>query len=115
MDIIMCISRIYPDWAGAVHGNSYDGIMPGESETRMPTLSELEAVWPAVQSELSMMPIRAERDRLLDETDTKYCNAEKWSAMTAETKTLWATYKQALRDLPTTVDPDNPVWPTKPT
>ena len=30
-------------------------------------------------------------------------------------KTPWATYRQALRDLPAnTSDPANPTWPTKP-
>jgi len=30
-------------------------------------------------------------------------------------KTVWATYRQSLRDLPqNTQDPLNPVWPTKP-
>lgn len=30
-------------------------------------------------------------------------------------QSAWATYRQALRDLPSnTVDPFNPVWPTKP-
>jgi hypothetical protein len=30
-------------------------------------------------------------------------------------KQEWATYRQALRDLPqNTVDPANPIWPTKP-
>jgi len=58
--------------------------------------------------------IRFERNRLLNEADTKYCNAEKWSEMTETQKTAWKAYKQALRDLPATVDVDNPVWPTMP-
>ena len=33
-----------------------------------------------------------------------------------EQKTAWATYRQALRDVPAnTEDPKNPVWPTAPT
>jgi len=36
--------------------------------------------------------------------------------LTEEQKTAWATYRQALRDLPAnTEDPKNPVWPTAPT
>jgi len=58
--------------------------------------------------------IRPERDRLLDEADLKYCNAERWDSMTITSKEAWAAYKQALRDLPDTIDYDNPVWPTMP-
>jgi hypothetical protein len=36
--------------------------------------------------------------------------------LTEEQKTAWATYRQALRDVPAnTEDPKNPVWPTAPT
>ena len=58
--------------------------------------------------------IRPERDRLLDEVDVKNCNADKWETMTAEEKEAWRTYKQALRDLPTTIVYDNEVWPVMP-
>ena len=35
--------------------------------------------------------------------------------LTAEQRTAWATYRQALRDLPgLTVDPANPEWPVEP-
>ncbi|MEN6617362.1 MAG: phage tail assembly chaperone [Syntrophorhabdus sp.] len=58
--------------------------------------------------------IRPERNRLLDETDLKYCNAERWDSMTITLKEAWSSYKQALRDLPDTIDYDNPVWPVMP-
>lgn len=58
--------------------------------------------------------IRPERDRLLDEVDLKYCNAEKWGVMTSGEKDLWKTYKQALRDLPETIDPEDQLWPEMP-
>ena len=44
--------------------------------------------------------VRKLRNRLMDEADTKYCNAEKWETMTEETKLLWREYKQSLRDIP---------------
>ncbi|HAJ28261.1 MAG TPA: hypothetical protein DCG53_13630 [Syntrophus sp. (in: bacteria)] len=65
-----------------------------------------------LEQKLSM--IRIERDRRLDETDLKYCNAERWSQMSADDKAAWSEYKQALRDLPETIDPNNPVWPDRP-
>jgi hypothetical protein len=52
MKIFTCIRKIYPDWQGAVWGNKYDGIKPHELETRpIPTLKELEAVWPVIEAE----------------------------------------------------------------
>lgn len=36
------------------------------------------------------------------------------SPLTSAKKQEWATYRQALRDLPTTADPSNITWPTKP-
>lgn len=44
--------------------------------------------------------VRAYRDNLLDEADTKYCNSEKWAAMTEGQRAEWVAYKQKLRDVP---------------
>lgn len=58
--------------------------------------------------------IRPKRNALLDEVDLRHCNAEKWSDMTAAKKAEWKAYKQALKDLPETIDQNNPVWPVMP-
>tara|TARA_R100000005_G_C4990551_1_gene197983 strand:- start:1177 stop:1509 length:333 start_codon:yes stop_codon:yes gene_type:complete len=52
--------------------------------------------------------LRRQRNRMLSETD--------WMANSDVTMSdEWRTYRQALRDLPAnTSDPENPVWPTKP-
>lgn len=56
--------------------------------------------------------VRAERDRLLTACD--------WTAVTdsplsAESKTAWATYRQALRDIPAqSTFPASVTWPTVP-
>ena len=51
--------------------------------------------------------LRTKRNQLLAETDYLALADHTLSAeMTA--------YRQALRDLPSTTDPANPVWPTKP-
>lgn len=69
----------------------------------------------AYMREQHMAALRVERNRRLDEADIKYCNAERWSAMTEAQRAAWAAYKQSLRDLPaTTEDPANPVWPEMP-
>lgn len=50
MDILACILKLYPDWQGVVWGNAYEGIRPHELETRpIPSIAELEAVWPEVE------------------------------------------------------------------
>jgi hypothetical protein len=54
-----------------------------------------------------MGKIRAERDRLLIETDYLGLSDVEMSAG-------MVTYRQALRDLPATVSVDSPVYPTKP-
>ena len=56
--------------------------------------------------------LRQERDRRLAATDWVTLKAYSTSTPVPE---AWATYMQALRDLPTTTeDPANPVWPPVP-
>lgn len=88
------------------------------------------AAWVApenISGEDALSMVRAKRDELLRETD--YIEMPtKWATLTAEKQTEWATYRQALRDLPSTypnveyrwsnVDNDyivyNLTWPTRP-
>lgn len=88
------------------------------------------APWPVPlnpTSEESLDVLRAVRTQLLVETD--YIEMPtKWTTLTSEQQTAWATYRNALRDLPETY-PDvrleynadysdmvwvNVTWPTKP-
>ena len=59
--------------------------------------------------------VRKDRDSLLAECDWTQSSD---SPLTTEKKTEWATYRQALRDVPATnssvTDIDSVVWPTKP-
>ena len=57
------------------------------------------------------MTIRLERDRLLASCDWTQVPD---SPLTPEQKQAWADYRQALRDFPSTCDPNNPVWPVRP-
>jgi hypothetical protein len=63
----------------------------------------------AEQDALDMQALRSQRDELLAQSDwTQVADAPVDAA-------AWATYRQALRDLPAnTTDPANPTWPTKP-
>lgn len=66
----------------------------------------------AEQNEIDLQLLRSERDDLLAQSDwTQVLD----SPLTDAKKTEWATYRQALRDLPsTTTDFANPVWPSQP-
>ena len=56
--------------------------------------------------------LRSERNELLKQSDWTQFND---SPLDNTKKQEWATYRQALRDLPAnTTDPANPTWPTKP-
>ena len=56
--------------------------------------------------------LRSERNELLKLSDWTQSTD---SPLTDAKKTEWATYRQALRDLPsTTTDFANPVWPSQP-
>ena len=62
----------------------------------------------AAASASALASLRAERDRLLGETDV-FALADR--TISDEMR----AYRQALRDLPAnTSDPANPTWPTKP-
>jgi hypothetical protein len=77
---------------------------------------EVDATWdaenrPEPADEVKMAAIRQERNRLLAECD--------WTQLTdsplgQDDRIDWQLYRQALRDLPETVDADAPVYPTKP-
>ena len=73
-----------------------------------PTEAEINTEIARLTAEQPWEVLRAERNRLLSETDYLALSDHVLSAeMTA--------YRQALRDLPAnTTDPANPVWPTKP-
>ena len=77
-----------------------------------PTLEEVNAKVAELQAEHPMEVLRQKRNELLAETDWVT-----WKAYSQgeAVPTEWATYQQALRDLPAnTTDPANPTWPTKP-
>jgi len=55
--------------------------------------------------------IREERDQKLKDTD-KYMLID--FPITEPKRDEWKVYRQSLRDLPATVDPEHPVWPVPP-
>jgi len=87
-------------------GQDFDGVIVASVEqtedvtvadTNVPSYEEL---------------LRIERNRILKETDWTQMPD---SPLSDTKKQEWATYRQALRDLPAnTTDPANPTWPTQP-
>ena len=76
-------------------------------------INDIPLAAPSTADDL-LAPIRTRRNDLLNIADTIYCNAERWSAMSAEQRQAWSAYKQVLRDFPATCDPNNPAWPDLP-
>lgn len=75
---------------------------------RQKTQSEIDAE----NAPFVAIQFREERDGLLASSDWTQSPD---SPLTDAKKQEWATYRQALRDLPAnTTDPSNPTWPTKP-
>lgn len=87
--------------------SSFTDVQTGEV-TLVDLTAEEIAEREAYAVEIAPQALRAQRDRLLAETDV-YALSDR--TLSDEMR----TYRQALRDLPAnTSDPQNPTWPTKP-
>lgn len=74
--------------------------------------STVQADRAAAANDHHLAALRGQRSRLLASSDWTQSPD---SPLTDAKKTEWATYRQALRDLPAnTTDPSNPTWPSKP-
>lgn len=85
----------------------------------MASADDVAAYVPPTQAELdeaAAQAARAERDRkLATEVDPIAGNALRWAALDADTQAAWATYRQALLDVPNQAGfPNDVTWPTKP-
>lgn len=88
-------------------------ILTGDVTVREWTEADIQARRARMEP-LAWEGLRNQRNVLLADSDN-YVRADRWDGYTPEQKTAWATYRQALRDLPqNTQDPFSPVWPTKP-
>ena len=84
----------------------------------IPTKAEVDAEQQKLLDGEAMKRLRIHRDNLLKETDWVVTKASETEV--AET-TAWKTYRQELRDLPSSATPEidgmfikNVTWPTKP-
>ena len=71
-----------------------------------------EEDWRQVRIGAAWIMLRRERKSLLSDSDWTQGND---SPLSEEKRDAWAVYRQALRDLPSTItDPSQVVWPTPP-
>jgi len=92
-------------------GDDWESIRLPEGYEKPPK-EEFEAKLQELIDAQPLKDLRAERDRRLQAVDWVVIRATSTSTPVPE---AWATYMQALRDLPaTTEDPTNPVWPPVP-
>ena len=83
-----------------------------ESDNVTSTAAQNETAYKTLIDNNTAVGKRSERDQLLKESDwTQFTD----SPLTDSKKTEWKTYRQNLRDLPSTEsDPENATFPTKP-
>lgn len=113
------LSQIIPD--RPADDENYRYIVAGDVKGWLPLTDEEKAQMVvdaerAAQEKIdnAWAAFRYERDARLKESDI-YVLPDRWASYDAATQEAWSMYRQALRDLPSnTVDPFNPVWPTKP-
>ena len=89
-----------------------NGVKVSLTEDEIADVERIKAEWKAGAGDR----VRATRDmKLATEVDPIAGNALRWAALDAETQALWATYRQALLDVPQQDGfPHSITWPTKP-
>lgn len=70
-----------------------------------------QAQWVLACTESKWEEVRVERNRLLSETDYTQLSD---TPIISTSRTAFATYRQALRDVTSQLDPYNIAWPTMP-
>jgi hypothetical protein len=117
MDITQALLELAPGAQWSVNDDDYNQLEWFSEDIPKPTILEVEAKIAELKAAEPMRLLRVHRDKLLTETD--------WWAVSDRTMTPeQSSYRQALRDLPTTatpvLDPTSPLgisgvtWPTKP-
>ena len=120
-NIVFALYELRPNAKWSFNGEGYGGLDWKDDTQTKPTETELFAKVTELENAEPMRLLRVERNRLLAETD--------WvSTKSIDTgvgiSTDWKTYRQSLRDLPSTQTPvldhnssvgiSSVTWPTKP-
>ena len=122
--IDFALAEHYEQYKWSLYNGDYDTLeWDEENAIPKPTKEDLESKLAVLNASEPMRRLRYERDRLLSECDWVVTKAIETGV--AETE-AWKTYRQALRDLPSTQTPlmeeepttnlgiKNVTWPTKP-
>jgi len=114
MNISKVLEKYYIEYSWTLKGNSYSGLIWQDNRPQ-PTEAEIQAKIEELEAAEPLRLLRIERDRLLQQTD--------WWVLPDRTATpAQLAYRQALRDLPATADPQldengnltNVTWPERP-
>ena len=119
--IVDALVELKPGAEWTIDGRDYDRLVWLDKSQTKPTLDELTTKLSAMNAAEPMRRLRVQRDKLLTECDwIVTMNKELGTNIPA----AWKTYRQSLRDLPSTqtpvLDDNNMVgissvtWPTKP-
>lgn len=117
MNVSKALVALAPGAEWAMNADDYNQLQWFSEDIPKPTILEVEAKIDELKAAEPMRLLRKERDRLLKETD--------WWAVSDRTMTdEQSSYRQTLRDLPTTATPvldpttklgiSGVTWPTKP-
>tara|TARA_B100000575_G_scaffold162928_1_gene130197 strand:+ start:3207 stop:3590 length:384 start_codon:yes stop_codon:yes gene_type:complete len=122
--IDFALAEHYEQYKWSLYNSDYDTLeWDEENAIPKPTKEDLESKLAVLNASEPMKRLRYERDRLLSDCDWVVTKAIETGV--AETE-AWKTYRQALRDLPSTQTPvmeeepttnlgiKNVTWPTKP-
>ena len=122
--IDVALSEHYGQYEWTLYNSDYDTLEWSEKNAiPKPTKKDLEDKLAVLNAAEPMKRLRYERDRLLSECDWVVAKAVEKGDTVSD---AWKTYRQALRDLPSTQSPEmeeepttqlgikNVTWPTKP-
>jgi len=121
MDIAKVLTEKYDGTQWYLVANDYEQLTWDDTNTiPKPSLEELQQKWEEVKEERPMKILRRDRDLLLKNTDMYGLSDFKFKS--EESKQAWLDYRQALRDITTTAQPElnefdeviNVTWPNPP-
>ena len=112
--ITEALVELAPNAEWTISGDSYEDIIWHSSGITKPSKSEVTAKIAELETAEPMRLLRRDRNQKLKMSDWT-----QGSDVPSKIKTPWATYRQALRDLPANQTPSdtslsNITWPTEP-
>tara|TARA_R100000152_G_C6720889_1_gene146916 strand:- start:196 stop:588 length:393 start_codon:yes stop_codon:yes gene_type:complete len=126
-NVITALKSLRPNSQWTIYGDldtidSYDSIEWGSSNsTSAPSKAEIQAELTRLDNAEPMKLLRDQRNTLLNESDWTRLDD---NGLSSDKKAEWSTYRQALRDLPSSADPkldeiyeliqSSVTWPSKP-